>query len=334
MKLTTAPFSPFWDRLIHRARSISMAFVAVILLTCGYIPYAHAAGGEWIRDQHGCRLWNQSPLPDESIMWSGKCIRGYGQGRGVEHWMKLPGGWQHSTRTTLRSGHSFGPYLDCAPNKCFEEYEIQDVGVGTFTSETVKSGWVACATLDPSNGHCNAGLEAVISHYSNGKFPNFREGAYQAAATPADGDFDGPGVQCRFVAPVKCWKVSFDHPAGEPNVIDVDGRRSNHNDSAAKIPDAARAEVFIQQFVSAVKHHKVRAALTIMSDYRLMTGPAEPPAVAIVEAKLAHQAGFDLRAMYVLTLYFKTHSPSDSHYQEAVDLYAKIKGEISELQQP
>ena len=71
-----------------------------------------------------------------------------------------------------------------------------------------------------------------------------------------------------------------------------------------------------------------------MSDYRLMTGPAEPPAVAIVEAKLAHQAGFDLRAMYVLTLYFKTHSPSDSHYQEAVDLYAKIKGEISELQQP
>lgn len=34
----------------------------------------------------GCRLWNEDPRPQEQVRWSGPCVAGKAQGRGVANW--------------------------------------------------------------------------------------------------------------------------------------------------------------------------------------------------------------------------------------------------------
>ncbi len=51
-------------------------------LTTGY---ASAEDG-WIADKNGCKLANPSPKPGETVTWSGPCINGFAQGRGIVQW--------------------------------------------------------------------------------------------------------------------------------------------------------------------------------------------------------------------------------------------------------
>jgi hypothetical protein len=46
-----------------------------------------AQASRWIADaRSGCRLWSLTPAPEESIVWEGPCVGGYGQGHGTLKW--------------------------------------------------------------------------------------------------------------------------------------------------------------------------------------------------------------------------------------------------------
>jgi hypothetical protein len=40
----------------------------------------------FILDKKGCKVGNPSPKPDESVSWSGACLNGYADGKGVLQW--------------------------------------------------------------------------------------------------------------------------------------------------------------------------------------------------------------------------------------------------------
>lgn len=55
-----------------------------IYLVCICLISTSAYSGEWIADkQTGCKVWNDSPKPGESITWSGKCEDGKANGKGT-----------------------------------------------------------------------------------------------------------------------------------------------------------------------------------------------------------------------------------------------------------
>jgi len=64
-----------------------------------YAPVALAANGDqsnWLIDRSsGCRIWNQAPRENESVVWSGGCRDGFAEGTGILQW------FQHG-RPTLR----------------------------------------------------------------------------------------------------------------------------------------------------------------------------------------------------------------------------------------
>ncbi len=53
-------------------------------LVGAFVPAAWA--GEWIADKNGCQVWNQNPVPNESVRWSGKCAGGKASGKGALEW--------------------------------------------------------------------------------------------------------------------------------------------------------------------------------------------------------------------------------------------------------
>jgi len=43
----------------------------------------------WITDENtGCKVWNPGPVPNETITWSGQCVNGFTQGKGILQWYK------------------------------------------------------------------------------------------------------------------------------------------------------------------------------------------------------------------------------------------------------
>ena len=308
MRTATGLFASF----LRRTKSASMIAV-VLVLTARHIPYSHAAVGEWIRDQHQCKLWDPDPKAGESVNWTGKCIAGYATGRGVERWMNGPGEWSSSSRLVLRRGKSGGPDLGCTKTYCAESYEVNGLVIGTLTIHA--DIWFTCETIKQSQ--C-AGKEELV----------FANGDYGVGPAGANDDPAGHGLKCSF-KPLSCADGIWSAP--KPGLMPSFQKQK---ESSSDLAAAARADTLIRAFIREAKSHQAGSALMTMAHYRDLAGPSEPSAVAIVEAKLAHQAGFDLRALYVLTLYLKANQPSASHYQEAFELYAKYEKAIRELQGP
>jgi hypothetical protein len=44
---------------------------------------ASPAETQWLQDKRGCKIANPTPKPKESVTWSGACVDGYMQGKGV-----------------------------------------------------------------------------------------------------------------------------------------------------------------------------------------------------------------------------------------------------------
>jgi hypothetical protein len=60
--------------------------LAATLLSLALIaPSVHAEDG-FIRDKKGCKVSNPNPKPEESVEWSGKCVEGYADGKGLLQW--------------------------------------------------------------------------------------------------------------------------------------------------------------------------------------------------------------------------------------------------------
>jgi hypothetical protein len=69
-------------------------FAAVILLAvsaAGSAQEARPGTPGWTATAEGCRVWNEDPQPDERVSWTGACVEGLIEGRGVLRWM-LPDG--------------------------------------------------------------------------------------------------------------------------------------------------------------------------------------------------------------------------------------------------
>jgi hypothetical protein len=66
------------------ARAVIACATALLSLALIAAP-AYAEDG-FIRDKKGCKVSNPSPKPDESVEWSGKCLDGYADGKGLLQW--------------------------------------------------------------------------------------------------------------------------------------------------------------------------------------------------------------------------------------------------------
>lgn len=65
--------------------TIRSAITFACFLAAGAV-HAQEAGSKWIADAHGCLMWDPTPLPSETIRWSGGCVGGYAEGRGTLTW--------------------------------------------------------------------------------------------------------------------------------------------------------------------------------------------------------------------------------------------------------
>jgi hypothetical protein len=40
----------------------------------------------WITDTHGCKVWDSTPAPNETVTWTGACVDGLANGNGILVW--------------------------------------------------------------------------------------------------------------------------------------------------------------------------------------------------------------------------------------------------------
>jgi hypothetical protein len=63
-----------------------LAWALILLAVPASISYAQQTTSRWIADPSGCQFWDPSPLPDETVRWSGRCVGGYAEGHGTLSW--------------------------------------------------------------------------------------------------------------------------------------------------------------------------------------------------------------------------------------------------------
>ena len=57
------------------------------IMVAAFATAAQAGAPAWVVDQNtGCQIWDTNPQPNESISWSGACVNGAAQGKGVVQW--------------------------------------------------------------------------------------------------------------------------------------------------------------------------------------------------------------------------------------------------------
>jgi hypothetical protein len=70
---------------IGSPRFVAASLLAWLMLTSPLRAQVELPG--WIADpKSGCKTWNAYPQPNESISWSGRCVGGLAEGRGVLQW--------------------------------------------------------------------------------------------------------------------------------------------------------------------------------------------------------------------------------------------------------
>jgi hypothetical protein len=153
-------------RLSHPTNLWSV-MAAVTLCSCVLIAGLPANAGEWVSDpKSGCQIWNPNPQLEESVSWSGSCVQGRAEGKGLVQWLKgaVPyetdeGEW-HSGRQAGNGKQSWtdgryeGELAEGEPNgrgvlsfrKLRYEGEFRNGkpnGLGTLTvgKETVRGDW-------------------------------------------------------------------------------------------------------------------------------------------------------------------------------------------------
>ncbi len=73
--------------LSHGQRLYPQERVLRALIICAaLLPFGALAENGFILDQKGCKVGNPSPKPDETVSWSGACLNGYADGKGVLQW--------------------------------------------------------------------------------------------------------------------------------------------------------------------------------------------------------------------------------------------------------
>jgi hypothetical protein len=70
--------------------SVLLRAASAAVLAAGIILIAtRALAGAWVADtKTGCQVWNPDPQLQESVAWSGACVKGRADGRGVVRWFE------------------------------------------------------------------------------------------------------------------------------------------------------------------------------------------------------------------------------------------------------
>lgn len=71
---------------MKKGKMLLVASLSILVSLTAFAP-TKAHSGEWIADARtGCQVWNPSPIPGETIEWSGACLNGKADGAGVLQW--------------------------------------------------------------------------------------------------------------------------------------------------------------------------------------------------------------------------------------------------------
>ncbi|MGE4397943.1 MAG: MORN repeat-containing protein [Campylobacterales bacterium] len=94
---------------------------------------------DWIADKNGCKAWNQNPVANEYITWSGKCENGYIEGKGALQFYvddKKGSTSEGSFSKGKRHGFVVVTYSD---SEKFEGNFVDDIrsGKGAYTSKNM-----------------------------------------------------------------------------------------------------------------------------------------------------------------------------------------------------
>ena len=105
----------------------------------------------------------------------------------------------------------------------------------------------------------------------------------------------------------------------------------NFADSKAQLPKEVQADILQDDIVTAIKRKDFVSAKNNIAKYRAL-GIALPPAIMIIDAKVAAALNEPIRAKKILEEYFKAHGKSDSGYQSALQLYKDLRPKIAQAQ--
>jgi hypothetical protein len=124
-------------------------FILMLLLAAlsAAAPAAEPEGG-WIADAKGCKIYNPSPKPGETVQWSGPCKDGVAEGKGV---LEYSGAGKPGARYegTLKRGKFDGRgRLKTADGAVYDGDWIEGAqeGYGEYTAPdgaTFRGGWTA-----------------------------------------------------------------------------------------------------------------------------------------------------------------------------------------------
>ena len=81
-------------------------WAAIIAMAAPNQAHAQQQPG-WIADKNGCRVWNSTPDPGDTVSWSGPCKDGLANGYGVLVWL-LDGQLDETYVGVLTGGHYTG----------------------------------------------------------------------------------------------------------------------------------------------------------------------------------------------------------------------------------
>jgi hypothetical protein len=80
---------------------------AAIIAMAALAPAQAQQAPGWIADRNGCRVWNSIPHAGETIIWSGRCKRGYADGYGALAWL-IDGKLYETYTGDMEDGHFTG----------------------------------------------------------------------------------------------------------------------------------------------------------------------------------------------------------------------------------
>jgi hypothetical protein len=170
---------------MHRAIAFALA-AAYVLVTAGVWAQQQApAQGvtpkteipktetQWLRDKKGCKVANPSPKPKEAVTWSGACVDGLMDGKGVLQFIAegKPGARYEGT---LRKGSLTGRGTLTTPDGASYEGDWVDGkqdGYGKYKGadgSTFEGGWTAGQPDGPGVYRSPEG-EVIRGVWENGK---------------------------------------------------------------------------------------------------------------------------------------------------------------------
>lgn len=73
-----------------------------------------AAAREWTVDANGCKVWNTQPAMKETVEWSGSCVDGLAEGKGLLRWT-VNGQPTRTYEGDMKAGRRSGQGVDSSP---------------------------------------------------------------------------------------------------------------------------------------------------------------------------------------------------------------------------